>query len=49
MGEIVGVGLWTGVVDGGVADAAIASLISSSYSFHALAEAFSVSRSCGDS
>ena len=43
------VGGWAGVVDGGVADAAMASLISSSYSFHAFADAFNASRSCGDS
>ena len=43
------VGGWAGVVGDGVADAAMASLISSSYSLHAFADAFSVSRSCGDS
>jgi hypothetical protein len=43
--EGVWFGVEDGVVGGGVVDISMAFLISSSYSLHAFAEAFSVSRS----
>ena len=48
MGEGLYVGGLTCVVAGGMADTAMASLISSSYSLHAFADAVSAARSCAD-
>ena len=48
MVEGVCFGVVAGVGDGGVVDISMAFLISSSYSLHAFAEAFSVLRSCVD-